>query len=65
MRWLSIGGRRRQAMQHLARAAQELENESEREEYVDRLVERIEEAQRRNHFGESIERAMGRKKGWT
>lgn len=56
-------GRVKEARIERAQAAQELEETRRRgREVVDPLVERAETAIRRNHFGEAIEAAMGRRR---
>ena len=55
--------RRREAAAERAVVAQELEETRRRgREVVDPLVDRAEAAMRRNHFGEAIEQAMGRRR---
>lgn len=57
------GEKMRQARAERAAAARELE-ETRRQgrEVVEPLVERAEAAMQRNHFGEAVERAMGKRR---
>lgn len=59
MRWLR---RIRHEREQLERVEIALEEEQEREKRVDAVMSRIEESRRRNHFGESIEIAMGKRR---
>ncbi|WP_420877406.1 DUF7620 family protein [Rhodococcus aetherivorans] len=57
-----FGHKLRRERQQLEHADIALAQEAERERRVNDVVARIEEAHRRNHFGEAIERAMSRKR---
>lgn len=59
MRWLR---RIKHEREQLERVEIALEEEQEREKRVDAVMSRIEESRRRNHFGESIEIAMGKRR---
>ncbi|MGV9744579.1 DUF7620 family protein [Rhodococcus zopfii] len=59
MRW---GRKVKQQREHLRHAEAALEHEVERERRVDAVVSRHEMSRRRNHFGESIEIAMGKRR---
>jgi hypothetical protein len=55
--------RLKQAQIERTQAAKELEETRRRgREVVDPLVERAEAAMQRNHFGEAVERAMGKRR---
>ena len=51
----------RRTQREQERVRRDLEQETQREEHVDRLVEQLVVARRRNHFGEGARRAMERK----
>ncbi|NKW16927.1 hypothetical protein GTA26_04640 [Rhodococcus hoagii] len=59
MRWLR---RIKHEREQLERVEIALEEEQVREKRVDAVMTRIEESRRRNHFGESIEIAMGKRR---
>ncbi|OQQ28689.1 hypothetical protein A4U94_01185 [Prescottella equi] len=59
MRWLR---RIKHEREQLERVEAALVEEHAREKRVDAVMTRIEESRRRNHFGESIEIAMGRRR---
>lgn len=59
MRW---GRKVKQQREQLEQAESRLGEESVRERRVDAVVSRLEESRRRNHFGESIEIAMGKRR---
>ncbi|MBM4492581.1 hypothetical protein GS436_02790 [Rhodococcus hoagii] len=59
MRWLR---RIKHEREQIERVEIALEEEQVREKRVDAVMSRIEESRRRNHFGESIEIAMGRRR---
>ena len=52
----------KQQREQLEQAESRLGEESVRERRVDAVVSRLEESRRRNHFGESIEIAMGKRR---
>lgn len=58
MRWLR---RIKHEREQLERVEVALEEEQAREKRVEAVMSRIEESRRRNHFGESIEIAMGKR----
>lgn len=59
MRWLR---RIKHEREQLERVEAALVEEHAREKRVDAVMARIEESRRRNHFGESIEIAMGKRR---
>ncbi|MBM4489668.1 hypothetical protein GS876_23510 [Rhodococcus hoagii] len=59
MRWLR---RIKHEREQLERVEAALVDERTREKRVDAVMTRIEESRRRNHFGESIEIAMGKRR---
>ncbi|MBM4633004.1 hypothetical protein GS482_21380 [Rhodococcus hoagii] len=59
MRWLR---RIKHEREQLERVEAALVEERTREKRIDAVMSRIEESRRRNHFGESIEIAMGRRR---
>ncbi|NKV10947.1 hypothetical protein GS909_07180 [Rhodococcus hoagii] len=59
MRWLR---RIKHEREQLERVEAALVDERTREKRVDAVMSRIEESRRRNHFGESIEIAMGKRR---
>lgn len=59
MRWLR---RIKHEREQLERVEAALVDERTREKRVDAVMTRIEESCRRNHFGESIEIAMGKRR---
>ncbi|AVP67305.1 hypothetical protein GS894_02875 [Rhodococcus hoagii] len=59
MRWLR---RIKHEREQLERVEAALVDECTREKRVDAVMTRIEESRRRNHFGESIEIAMGKRR---
>ncbi|MBM4512234.1 hypothetical protein GS445_02130 [Rhodococcus hoagii] len=59
MRWLR---RIKHEREQIERVEIALEEEQVREKRVDAVMTRIEESRRRNHFGESIEIAMGKRR---
>lgn len=50
--------RKQQDKRDLARIEKEHEETIARGRYVDQLADRLEDARRRNHFGEKIDRAL-------
>lgn len=59
MRW---GRKVKQQREHLERTEVALEREADRERRVDAVASRIDRSRARNHFGEAIEIAMGKRR---
>lgn len=64
MRW-AWRERRRAEERALAAVEERLEHEAVVDEHVEQVVSRMEDIQRRNHFGDSLAEAFRRKRGWA